>query len=151
MSDFVKASQVYLDVEAKSVDEVLEFLAKKAVELGISDDETGVLAGLKAREADGTTGMMGGFAIPHCKSNVVKGASIVVAKFANDVPWDSMDGQPIKVAVALFVPDNKAGTTYLRILSQIAMMLMSEEFRDKLMGSADAAAIAAVINEQINV
>lgn len=151
MSDFVKASQVYLDVEAKSVDEVLEFLAKKAVELGISDDEAGVLAGLKAREADGTTGMMGGFAIPHCKSNVVKGASIVVAKFANDVPWDSMDGQPIKVAVALFVPDNKAGTTYLRILSQIAMMLMSEEFRDKLMGSADAAAIAAVINEQINV
>ncbi len=151
MADFVKASQVFLDVTAADVDEVLEFLAKKAVESGVSDDEAGVLAGLKSREVEGTTGMMGGFAIPHCKSNVVKGASVMVLKFANDVSWESMDGEPIRVAVALFVPDNKAGTTYLRMLSQLAVMLMSEEFREKLLATNDADVIAALVNEGLDV
>lgn len=150
MADFVKASHVFLDVAATDVDEVLEFLAKKAIELGVSDDEAGVLAGLKSREVEGTTGMMGGFAIPHCKSNVVKGATVMVLKFANDVSWESMDGQPIKVAVALFVPDNKAGTTYLRMLSQLAVMLMTEEFREKITATNDPEAIAALVNEGFN-
>lgn len=151
MADFVKASHVFLGVAATDVDEVLAFLAKKAVELGVSNDEAGVLAGLKERENAGTTGVMGGFAIPHCKSNVVKGASVMVLKFAGDVAWESMDGEPIKVAVALFVPDNKAGTTYLRMLSQLAMMLMKEEFREKLLATDDPDAICALVNEGLNV
>lgn len=151
MADFVKASQVFLDCPATTVDEALEFLAAKAVEQGVSDNEAGVLAGLKDREAEGTTGMMGGFAIPHCKSNVVNGAHVIVVKFANEVDWKSMDGEPIKVAVALFVPDNKAGTTYLRMLSQLAMMLMGEEFRDKLLATDDPAAIADLVNAGIDI
>lgn len=151
MADFVKASQIFFDNPATTVEEVLEFLAKKAVELCVSDDEAAVLAGLKRREAEGTTGMVGGFAIPHCKSSAVKGASVMVIKFANEVAWDSMDGEPIKAAVALFVPDNKAGTTYLRMLSQLAMMLMKEEFRENLLAATDADAIAALVNEGLNV
>lgn len=151
MADFVKASQIFIGVEANDVDEVLEFLAKKAVELGVSDDEAAILAGFRDREVEGTTGMMGGFAIPHCKSAAVKGASVMVLKFANDVAWDSMDGEPIKVAVALLVPDNKAGTTYLRMLSQLAMMLMKEEFRETILATDDAEAITALVNEGLNV
>ncbi|MDO4891460.1 MAG: PTS sugar transporter subunit IIA, partial [Coriobacteriaceae bacterium] len=137
MMDFVKADQVFLDVVAKDVDEALVFLSGKVVELGISDDEAAVLAAFKSREADGTTGMMSGFAIPHCKSNEVKGAAILVAKFAEPVAWESMDGNPISVALALCVPDNKAGTTYLRVLSQVAVMLMDEEFRDQILATND--------------
>lgn len=151
MADFVKASQIFTGVQASDVDEVLEFLSKKAVELGVSDNEAAVLAGFKDREVEGTTGMMGGFAIPHCKSSAVKGACVMVLKFAGTVAWDSMDGQPIRAAVALLVPDNKAGTTYLRMLSQLAMMLMKEEFRENLLATDDPEAIAALVNEGLNV
>ncbi len=147
MLDIVKPSQVYLDNPATNVDEVLEFLAKKAVELGITEDEAAVLAAFKAREAEGTTGMMAGFAIPHCKSLAVKGASVIVVKFAGDVAWKSMDDSPIRVAIALLVPDNKAGTTYLRMLSQLAVMLMQEEFREKVLSTDDPEELAAIVNE----
>ena len=146
MADFIKASQVFFDVEAATVDDALEFLAKQAKELGISDDEAGVLAAYKAREAEGTTGMMSGFAIPHCKSDSVKEAAVLVAKFAGDVAWDSMDGQPIKVAISLLVPEGEAGTTFLRMLSQVAVMLMDEGFRNQINATNDADEIASIIN-----
>ncbi|MBP3894143.1 MAG: PTS sugar transporter subunit IIA [Atopobiaceae bacterium] len=149
MADFVKASQVFLDNPATSVDEVLVFLAKKATELGISDDEQAVLEAFQAREAEGTTGMMSGFAIPHCKCAAVKNAAVMVVKFANDVAWASMDGKPIRTAISLLVPEGEAGTTFLRMLSQVAVMLMNEEFRSKVSATDDPDEIAAIINEGI--
>lgn len=143
MSDYIKASQVYLNNPATNVEETLEFLAKKAVENGISDDEAAVLEAFKAREAMGTTGMQGGFAIPHCKSAAVNDAAIYVVKFAGDVEWDSLDGKPIKTAVALFAPD---GDVHLTLLSTVAGMLTDESVRSKINAAEDAEAIAAVIN-----
>lgn len=143
MSGYINASQVYLDNPATNVEETLEFLAKKAVENGLSDDEAAVLEAFKAREAMGTTGMQGGFAIPHCKSTAVKDAAIYVVKFAGDVEWDSLDGKPIKTAVALFAPD---GDVHLTLLSTVAGMLTDESVRSKINEATDAEAIAAVIN-----
>lgn len=143
MSDYIKASQVYLNNPATNVEETLEFLAKKAVENGISDDEAAVLEAFKAREAMGTTGMQGGFAIPHCKSAAVNDAAIYVVKFAGDVEWDSLDGKPIKTAIALFAPD---GDVHLTLLSTVAGMLTDESVRSKIDAAEDAEAIAAVIN-----
>lgn len=143
MSEYINASHIFLDNPATNVDEVFEFLAEKAVELGLSDDKDGILAGFKDRESLGTTGMQGGFAIPHCKSSVVKDAAIYVIKFAGKVDWDSLDGKPIKMAVALFSPD---GDVHLTLLSTVATMLMDESVRSKLLAAADAEAIADIIN-----
>ena len=146
MSDFVKANQVFLDNPSTTVDEALEFLAAKAVELGLSDDQAAVLEAFKAREAMGTTGMQGGFAIPHCKSAAVNDAAILVVKFANDVEWKSLDGKPIKMAVALFAPD---GDVHLTLLSTVATMLTDESNRSKLLAAESAEAIAAIINGKL--
>ena len=151
MTGFAKASNVFLDVAVANVDEALEFFADKAIELGVSANRAAVLGAMKAREAEGTTGMMAGFAIPHGKSTAIEHAAVIVAKFANEVAWSSMDGVPIKVAIALLVPDNEAGTTYLRMLSQIAVELMNEEFRNKVLESDDPEAIVALINEGLQI
>jgi PTS system fructose-specific IIA component len=144
MSDFVKAEQIFLDNPAATVDEALEFLAAKAVELGLSDDQAAVLDAFKAREAMGTTGMQGGFAIPHCKSAAVKDAAIYFVKFAGEIDWESMDGNPIKAAIAIFAPD---GDVHLSLLSTVATMLMDPKMQEKLLAAADAEAVAAALNE----
>ena len=104
MADFVKSSHVFLDNPAKNVDEALEFLSKKMVELGYADDEKAVLDAFKARESEGTTGMMDGFAIPHAKSDAIKQTAVLLVKFAGDIEWESMDKKPIKVAIAICTP-----------------------------------------------
>ena len=49
MSEMIAPTNVFLNVEAKSVDDVLEFLSGKAVELGYADDKDAVLASFKHR------------------------------------------------------------------------------------------------------
>lgn len=146
MAEFITPSQVFLDVPVADVDAALAFIAAKAAELGITDDEQAVLAGLKAREADGSTGMQAGFAIPHCKNAAVKDASVIVVKFADDVDWKSMDGAPINMAISLLVPDSEAGTTFLKMLSKVAVMLMDNEFRTAILATEDPAEMAAIVN-----
>ena len=143
----LEASHVFLDNPATTRDEALEFLASKAVELGASDDAAALVEGLKKREAEGSTGMMSGFAIPHCKSASVKEACVVVTRFANPVEWETMDKNPVTVAIALLIPDGDLGTKQLRILSKIAVMLMHDDFCEKVQKSEDADAIVAAINE----
>lgn len=150
MSDFVEASHVFLDNPAKTCEEVLEFLSGQAERLGVADDSAAVLEAFKAREAEGTTGMMGGFAIPHAKSAAITQASVMVVKFAGDVEWESMDGKPIKVAIALLIPDTEAGTTHLKLLSKVAVMLMKEDFCREVLASDSATSIAGLINDGLD-
>ena len=150
MSDFVSASHVVLDCSASTVDEVLKLLSEQAASFGIADDVDALFEAFKAREAEGTTGMMGGFAIPHAKSDAVKQSAIIVDKFAEGVAWPSMDDAPITCAIALLTPASEAGTTHLQLLSKVAVLLMDEGFRSSVQAADDAAKIAELINAGID-
>lgn len=147
MSKLVK--KVYFDNSAKDTAEAIEFLSAKAVELGISDDKDAILTAFNEREAQGPTGMTGGFALPHAKSAAVKDVAVVVVKFSDEVEWKSMDSTAIKAAIAIFVPDDEAATTHLRVLAQIAALLMKPDFCEMVLNSDDEDEIAAAIEEGI--
>ena len=109
-----------------------------------------VMNAFLAREAEGTTGMMEGFAIPHAKSDAITEAAVIVVKDESGVTgWDTMDGAPVNVAIALLIPGAQAGTTHLKILSKVAEALMDEDFRATVKGSTDAAEIAKTINARL--
>lgn len=144
MSNYISAERVFLDVDAATVDDVFAFLSDQAVELGLTDDRDAVLKAFEAREAMGSTGMTGGFAIPHAKTDAVKEPALVAVKFANDIDWQSQDGEPIKAAIALFAPASDP-TTYLRLLSKVAVLLSNEFFRLTVLDAAEKAVIAAAI------
>lgn len=148
MSKLVK--KVFFDSTAKNTAEAIEFLSAQAVELGITDDKDAILAAFNEREAQGPTGMTGGFALPHAKSAAVKEVAVVVVKFADEVEWKSMDDHAVKAAIAIFVPDDEAGTTHLRVLAQIAALLMQPDFCDLVHGSTDEAEIISAIEEGID-
>ena len=141
------SSHVFFDCAATSCDEVLSFVADKAVELGVTSDAQTLLEGLKAREAEGSTGMREGIAIPHCKSDAISEPCIVVTRLANPVEWKTTDGSEVSCAIALLIPAGDAGTEHLRILSKIAVMIMGEDFCQTLKGADDPAAIVSAINE----
>ena len=147
MSEFVPANHVLLDQSASSVDDVLRLLADKSVELGLANDADAVYEAFKAREAEGTTGMTGGFAIPHAKSDAITKAGMIVVKFTEGVEWASMDDAPITCAISILTPAAEAGTTHLQLLSKVAVLLMDEHFRSGVQDAPDAERVAALVNE----
>ena len=146
MSDFVKSSQVFLDNPSTTCEEALQFISDQAVKLGIATDSTAVLASFKARESEGSTGMMGGFAIPHAKDAAVNQTSVIVVKFARGVAWKTLDGTPVRCAIALLVPADKASDEHLAVLSSIAVELMDGDLRKKIMDATSADEIAKIVN-----
>ena len=149
-SDFVKVENVFVAEDFASRDEALSFVSNQAVKAGLANDADAVMNAFLAREAEGTTGMMEGFAIPHAKSDAITEAAVIVVKDESGVAgWDTMDGAPVNVAIALLIPGAQAGTTHLKILSKVAEALMDEDFRATVKGSTNAAEIAKTINARL--
>lgn len=149
-ADFVKVENVFVAEDFASRDEALSFVSNQAVKAGVASDADAVMNAFLAREAEGTTGMMEGFAIPHAKSDAINEAAVIVVKDESGVTgWDTMDGAPVNVAIALLIPGAQAGTTHLKILSKVAEALMDEDFRATVKGSTDAVEIAKTINARL--
>lgn len=147
---FVKAANVFVGERLASRDDALTFISERAVALGIATDAAELKQAFLKREAEGTTGMMDGFAIPHAKCSAVTSASVIVVKAKDDIPaWDTMDGAPVTVVIALLIPEQQAGTAHLKILSKVAEALMDEGFRAEVKGATDAERIASLVNGRL--
>lgn len=150
VSDFVKPSNVFCGQKVEDRDAALKFISDNAVAAGIADDADALLAAFLKREAEGTTGMVDGFAIPHAKTDAVKQASVMVLKAPDGVPgWDTMDEAPVTCAIALLVPEAEAGTSHLQILSKVAMALTDDDFRTACKDATDPVAVADLINQRL--
>ncbi|WP_419039418.1 PTS sugar transporter subunit IIA [Parolsenella catena] len=149
MSGFVSEENILLNQQAATKEEVLRTISDAAARLGVADDADAVYAAFLAREEIDKTGMVDGFAVPHCKTDAVKSAAVIIFKNAQPVEWPSLDDKPVDIAMALLIPDSEAGTTHLRLLSKAAMLLMDDNFKSKLRESNDAADLAATLNVEL--
>lgn len=149
MSGFVSEENILLNQQATTKEEALRTISDAAARLGIADDADAVYAAFLAREEIDKTGMVDGFAVPHCKTDAVKSAAVIIFKNAQPVEWPSLDDKPVDIAMALLIPDSEAGTTHLRLLSKAAMLLMDDNFKSKLRESDNAADLAATLNVEL--
>lgn len=125
---FIEPCQVFVNVDVATKTEALEFLAERGMELGIGTSKEDILDALLDREQLGPSGIEDGLAIPHAKSTAIMRPAVCLAKFAHPIKWESLDGKPVTIAVALYVPAAEASTTHVRYLSKVAVMASKPDF-----------------------
>jgi PTS system fructose-specific IIA component len=142
---------VWVEQEFSDVHSVLLFLASQAVKHNFAEDEDAVLEGFRLREKEGSTGMVDGFAIPHSQSDSILEAKVAVIKNKPTHPiiWESLDGQPIHIAIALYVPARNVLKQHLKLLSQVALLLANDDFTSFLKTNNDANEIVERMNSSI--
>lgn len=93
-------------------------------------DRDGLEAGLLKREESFATGMPGGFAIPHCRSEAVHEAALGFLRLTEPVDFGSADG-PADLVIGIAAP---AGTDdqHLQLLAQLSRALIRPEFLAQL-------------------
>ena len=148
-SAFLSENDGFLHQTFNTRDEMFDFLAEKTIQLGIATDKEKIKEKLVARELEGTTGMMDGFAIPHAKSSNINKASLIIVKNEKGIAWDSLDGQPITFIIGLFIPEHQKGTAHLQLLSSVAKMLMIPAVIDQLKAADSQAEIVSIINQKL--
>lgn len=148
ISNIIK--EVVLNINISSREEAFGIIAEKAVEKGITNERSTVLVDLKMREEQGTTGMIDGFAIPHAKSPAINKPGLVILKSSMGIDWNSMDGKDVNFIFGILIPEKEQGTSHLKILSNIARMLMKEEAKTQLKSAESEKEITKIIEKFIS-
>ncbi|OFI38171.1 PTS fructose transporter subunit IIA [Arthrobacter sp. SW1] len=149
MSNILAPENISLNETAASQADVFQLIAEKAGELGITADTGAVVTGLAEREKQGTTGLMDGIAIPHAKSASITDAALVVVRLRESVEWESLDGNPISMAISLLIPEGEAGTTHLKLLSQVARTLIKPAVRAQLLAAETPEAVVEILGQHV--
>ena len=84
-----------------------------------------------AREAQTSTGLGDGIAMPHSKNAAVKEATVLFAKSNKGVDYESLDGQPTDLFFMIAAPEG-ANDTHLAALAELSKYLMQDGFADRL-------------------
>jgi nitrogen PTS system EIIA component len=90
-----------------------------------------VLGAVEEREAVLSTGIGFGVAIPHARSSSVKELSVVCGLSPDPVPYDSIDGEPVRLFFLIVGPESSAGQ-HVKLLSRIARLVRRDNLRQQL-------------------
>ncbi len=93
------------------------------------------------RESIMSTGIGIEIAVPHAKLGSVSHFVMAVGVAPDGIPWDSIDGKPVKIVVMIAGPDDRQ-EDYLRILSRVVLLLRSPKNRERLLAAESAEEIA---------
>ncbi|MBL3530193.1 PTS sugar transporter subunit IIA [Companilactobacillus zhachilii] len=147
LSDIINEDNIALDVDVKSIDELLQYLANFAKKLGYSTDATAVDKKYLAREAESSTGMEKGIAIPHAQDKTINRSAMLIAKLKQPIEWKTFDGQPVDIVISFLIPDQDDGSNHLEYLSSTSKLLMHDEFVESLKNAKTKTEILKLFQE----
>lgn len=102
--------------------------------------------GVYAREQEGSTGIGEGIAIPHCKSDAVIKPGLAAMVVKDGVEFESLDGQPAHLFFLIAAP-NTEDNVHLDVLSRLSVLLMDENFTNKLRQATSVSEFKQIIEE----
>jgi nitrogen PTS system EIIA component len=143
LAKILPPNNVVLDLEVSSKKRAFE-QAGLLFENNYGIARSTVSDNLFARERLGSTGLGHGVAVPHGRIKGLKAPLAAFVRLAEPIPFESPDGEPVKLLVFLLIPDNVT-QQHLEILSEIAEMFSNDAFRTLLTEEKDAAAVHARI------
>jgi fructose PTS system EIIBC or EIIC component len=148
MSDLINAGLVRLDADLGSdKHDVIRALAGVVDDAGRAADRDRLVDDAFSREATSATGLPGGIAIPHCRTEGVTEPVLAFARLEPKVDFGAKDG----VADLVFLIAAPAGgdNTHLQLLTKLARALVKPDFTDALRSAASADEVAALVNKVV--
>jgi PTS system fructose-specific IIA component len=149
IESLINEGLIELNLDATTQREVISQLTSLLREQDRIESESAFIQGVLEREAEFSTGFGNGFAIPHCKSDTVKTASIIIGKTTNEIEWNALDDKSVTFIIMLAIPASEGGSTHLRILSTLSGKLMDDEFRNQLMNAVKPEQILDLLDELV--
>src|SRR5262249_42056893 len=115
---------VLLDGNVDSKEEAIREIVDAFYVEGRTDEPDCLEEAIWARESVYSTGLGHGFAVPHCKTDVVNASSIGILKLPRPIDWGAVDGKPVAFVILLAVRESDSNGAHLRVFSKLARNLM---------------------------
>jgi len=154
MIDIVKITDYLtedlIDLHLKSTDkaqvleELSDLLAKSD---NIGDNRNVVHKALVYREKLGSTGIGKGVAVPHAKTDVIKGLTIAFGISDSKINFKSIDNEDVNIFF-VFASPTRDSQTYLKVLARISRLIREVTFRKELLACKTPAEVIACIGKR---
>lgn len=145
IQDLLRKDVMILDLKATSKEAAIDEMITSLVEHGVVTDFDTFKQGIMNREAQTSTGLGDGIAMPHSKNAAVKEATVLFAKSAAGVDYEALDGQPTYLFFMIAAPDG-ANDTHLAALAELSKYLLKDGFADHLRQVTSADEVIATFN-----
>lgn len=111
---------------------------------GVRDE---IIASVLKREELHTTGIGFGIAIPHGRAAIEEPLLAAVGLSAVPVPYDSLDGQPVRIFILMVSRHDSTGP-HVKALAHAAKMLGKADFRDRLLAASDPEGVIELFRKE---
>ena len=147
IQDVLNKNVMLFDLQATDKEGVINEMVQSLVDNNVVTDFETFKAGIMNREAQTSTGLGEGIAMPHSKNEAVKEATVLFAKSNKGVDYASLDGQPTDLFFMIAAPEG-ANDTHLAALAELSKYLMKPGFADKLRQASTPDQVIAVFNAE---
>ena len=147
ITELLQDATIDLGVKVNSKEEAIDHLVDLMVKGGNITDREEYKQGILAREANGTTGIGGGIAIPHSKNKAVTKAGLASMTVPDGVDYEAMDGEPSDVFFMIAAPA-EGSDVHLEALSRLSVILMDPVFKDSLLKATSKEEYLALIDKK---
>lgn len=146
ITDLLDKNSIELNASPKNKQEALDEAVALMAASGKLSDIEGYRKQVYAREEESTTGIGGGIAIPHGKCNAVKAPGLAAMVIRDGVEFQSLDGAPVDLLFLIAAPDTE-DNIHLDVLSKLSVLLMGEDFIEKLKAAKTVEEFLRVIDD----
>ncbi|MBR4163952.1 MAG: PTS sugar transporter subunit IIA [Solobacterium sp.] len=141
----ITKEMISINADLKNKDEVILHSAELMNTAGKLHDKAAYIQGVYDREAEISTNLGDGIAMPHARCAAVKEPGLTFIRLKEEIPWEGGD-QPIKLVFGIAAPET-GGDIHLRILATLARKLIYDDFKQKLFAIESEEELLQLISE----
>lgn len=146
IQDLLRKDVMLMDLQSVTKEAVIDEMIASLNEAGVIKDVAVFREGILNREAQMTTGLGDGIAMPHAKNEAVLQPTVLFAKSNKGVDYESLDGQPTTLFFMIAAPEG-ANDTHLSALAELSQYLMKDGFADALKQTTTPDEVIEVFNQ----
>jgi mannitol/fructose-specific phosphotransferase system IIA component (Ntr-type) len=146
LAEFITREAVFFGFEDGDKDTILDAMINAACAAERIASRDDVHRAVYEREADRSTGIGRGLAVPHCRSDQVGSFHVSVAVLTDGVDWGALDGRPVNFIFLVIGPADQP-EAYLQLLSQISRLIRLPGATDRLHTATTADEVISIIRD----
>ncbi|MDP9698750.1 fructose-specific PTS transporter subunit EIIC [Paenibacillus polysaccharolyticus] len=145
ITDLMIQETMIMDLQATTKDEAIDELIASLNQSGRINDPELFKEMIYKREAESSTGIGGGIAMPHAKTKAVNEPTVVFAKSKQGLDFEALDDEPAHIFFMIAAPEG-AGNTHLRTLAALSRLLVDSDFIAELMNTNTPQEVSALFD-----
>lgn len=149
ITELLDLKSIDLNPQVSSKEEAIDHMVDLLDQSGKLNNKEVYKESVLKREAQSTTGIGDGVAIPHGQSEGVKTAGLSAMVVKEGLDFKSLDGQPTYLFFMIGAPKDSGGA-HLQALAQLSTLLMEEDFRNALINASSKEEFLQLIDAKEN-